>query len=104
MNSIKLAIAATLLAISASSVQADTGSPSILSSVAANSVETLSNADASKTRGEYRVCAGPFFAKVCSISVSSRKLSNYNGWWSSRKYLFSFKKYGWWGKRYYVAR
>ena len=102
MTSTKLALATLLLAISASSAQADTSTPSILASVSTDSVQTLSNADASKTRGEYRKCTA--FNTVCYFQTSSKKHSNYSNWYSSRQYLFSFKKYGWWGKRYYVAR
>jgi hypothetical protein len=100
MTSIKLALAAALLALSTVSAQADTGSPNILASVATNAVETLSDADASKTRGEYRKC---YFTQ-CYYQVSSKKLSTYNKWYKSRNYLGSFKTYGFWGKRYYVAR
>jgi hypothetical protein len=105
MKSINLAIAATLLAISVSSVQADTGTPSILSSVSADSVQTLNKADASKTRGEYRQC----FGSTCFYIHTPFGLSTYNNGWSSRKYVGSYTKrigWGWFSKRVriYVAR
>jgi hypothetical protein len=104
MKSVNLAIAATLLAISASSVQADTGTPNILSSVSANSVETLSNADASKTRGEYRQCIGSWRVKYCRTIYSPKRLSQYSSWHSSRRYLGRYKVGTWLIKKLYVAR
>ena len=56
MNSIKLAIITILLTLSVATVQADTTTPNILSAVAANSLQTLSDTEASKIRGEYRDC------------------------------------------------
>jgi len=59
MNSIKLAIITTFLTLSVATAEADTANtatPNILSSVSANSIQTLSNTEARKTRGEYRNC------------------------------------------------
>jgi len=100
MKSIKLALAETLLAIGASSVQADTGSPSILSSVAANSVENLSNADANNTRGQFRNCT--FFNTTCYDNHTQYRHSSYVNWYSSSRYVSSYTDGL--GRRIYVAR
>jgi hypothetical protein len=105
MTSVKLALATIIIAISASSAQADTSTPSILASVSTDSVQTLSNSDASKTRGEYRTCIA--FKTVCYYQISSKKLLASHGWSSSRQYLFSFEKfiqYSLWKRKFYVAR
>lgn len=100
MNTVKLALAATFLAISTSSVQADTGSPSILSSVSANSAETLSNADASKTRGQFRNCT--FFNTICYDQHTQNYHSSYVDWFSSSRYVSSYTDGL--GRNIYVAR
>lgn len=100
MKAINLALAATLLSISTASVQADTGSPSILSSVSANSVENLSRSDASKTRGQYRNCT--FFNTICYDQHTRYYHHSYVGWYSSSRYASSYTDGL--GRRTYVAR
>ena len=47
---------AALFVLPITSVQADTGTPDILSSVSPNLVQVLSKAESAETRGEYRFC------------------------------------------------
>ncbi len=54
---LQLALITAVLAVSTTVAQAaDTRTPDILGSVSGGSVQTLSKADASKTRGEYWKC------------------------------------------------
>jgi len=89
MNSIKLAIITTLLGLSVASVQADTATPNILSSVSEHSVQTLSDTEASKIRGQVRECT--FFNIFCNEIIiqldSGRDVSQYNNYYSSRKHV-----------------
>ena len=105
MKSVNLTIAIMLLAITASSAQADTGSPSILSSVSPNSVETLSNAEASKMRGEYRVChsLAPTVCIEYHTPIHLPKLFRQFGF--NREHLRSYRiGWGWFRTKIYVAR
>jgi len=99
MNLIKLAIIAILLTLNLATVQADTATPNILSSVSENSMQTLNNSEANKIRGEYYSCD---ITGRCYIQISSKKLRNTYS--ENHTYLFSFKQYGFWGKKHYVAR
>ena len=52
---LKLALATAFLAISTSSVQADTRTPDILSALSSASIQQMTAAEASQARGEYYV-------------------------------------------------
>jgi len=98
MNSIKLVIITTLLTLSVATAQADTTTPNILSSVSENSIQTLSNSEAGKVRGEYRECN--WFG--CTVWTSYDHLANYSNWFSFRKSLG--RLYDLKGRKIYASR
>ncbi len=100
---LKLALASTLLVLSATTAQAaDTRTPDILSSVSSSSVQGMSATDASKARGEYFRCGKVGY---CGVTWSKTKLKTGFHDLTYTKYLFKVRKYGFWGPvKYYVAR
>ena len=72
---LQLVLATALLAISATSVQAaDTRTPDILASVSAGAVQALSQEDAGKTRGQYRLYSGSTLVFILKSNRFIRKL------------------------------
>jgi hypothetical protein len=102
---LKLALVTAFLAVSASSVQADTGTPDILASVSSNSVQAMANNEAGEIRGEYLTCkfdSSKKYLVACKPSISrSTKATGWVGLDGYRWHLFNLRKYGFWGKKNY---
>jgi hypothetical protein len=99
MKSIKLVILATLFIISISSAQAGIEDFSIISGSVKNSNKT----DIIKIHDAPHICI--LGLGVCNINLGTKKLPNYNNWWSSRKNLGSYKlKWGWVNKKIHFQK
>ena len=102
---LQLALVAAILAVSTSALQAaDTRTPDILGSVSGESVQALSKADASKTRGEYWTCTYVNGGQTgnCMVETSYGALPGYESHGNlviQRTQLWGGYVYG-----YYVAR